>query len=140
MKEEVRDYIRFRMTQSQETLQEAQILLSEGRPRGAVNRVYYACFYAVLALLWTEGMSARKHRGVLSLFDRYWIKTRHLPAEMGSFFHEVFHMRHEGDYAVSEVTAEEARIHLERADDFLSKVSVRVEQALGQGPSETESK
>jgi uncharacterized protein (UPF0332 family) len=42
---------RYRLQQAKETLREAEILASEQSWRGAINRAYYAMFYAATALL-----------------------------------------------------------------------------------------
>lgn len=48
--QQVEELVRYRILQAHETLQEAEILVREGFWRGAVNRAYYAMFYAALAL------------------------------------------------------------------------------------------
>jgi uncharacterized protein (UPF0332 family) len=63
-----------------------------------VNRIYYACFYSVSALLLAKGYASSKHSGVMSLFDRLWIKPRRLPEAAGDFYHAMFDRRQEGDY------------------------------------------
>lgn len=50
------------------------------------------------ALLFSEGQSSSKHSGVMSLFDRLWIKPDRLPAEAGAFYHLMFEKRQKGDY------------------------------------------
>jgi hypothetical protein len=84
---------------AKETLAEAALLSQSGYRFGAMNRLYYACFYAVSALLLSEGMSSSKHTGVISLFDQHWIKPARLPRQMGKFYRKLFDLRHQGDYA-----------------------------------------
>jgi predicted nucleotidyltransferase len=48
------DLVRYRIEQAQETLREAELLLGAAALRGAINRAYYAMFYALLALLATK--------------------------------------------------------------------------------------
>ena len=67
------------MEQAHETLREAEILLNESALRGAVNRAYYAMFYALLALLATKRLGTSKHSGALALFDREFVKTASSP-------------------------------------------------------------
>lgn len=43
----------------------AELALGNGYLHGTVNRLYYACFYAVSALLLTEGFSSSRHSGIL---------------------------------------------------------------------------
>jgi uncharacterized protein (UPF0332 family) len=87
------------IARAKETLAEAELLLQSGYRFGAINRLYYACFYAVSALLLSEGMSSSKHTGAISLFDQHWIKPARLPREMGRFYRKLFDLRHQGDYA-----------------------------------------
>jgi uncharacterized protein (UPF0332 family) len=41
----------------------------------AVNRLYYACFYAVSALLVDKGISVKTHAGVRQMFGLHFIST-----------------------------------------------------------------
>jgi len=61
------ELITYRCLRSEETLNEAKLLFDAGYYNAAVNRLYYACFYIVSALLLTEGMSSAKHSGVKAL-------------------------------------------------------------------------
>ena len=91
-------YIRHRLSRAEQTLDEAQLMLDNGYLYGAVNRLYYACFYSVSALLLTEGQSSAKHSGVRSLFDRDWISTGRVAPEMGRYYRQLFDRRQKGDY------------------------------------------
>jgi uncharacterized protein len=91
-------YIRYRMECATESLQCAKTALGNDHLRSAVNRLYYACFYLVNALLSMDGWESTKHTGVRSLFDLHWVKTGRLPAELSSFYRELFHKRQQADY------------------------------------------
>ncbi|RLB76086.1 MAG: hypothetical protein DRH15_13100, partial [Deltaproteobacteria bacterium] len=45
--------IRYRMDRSKEALSAARLMYEKGHYNDAVNRLYYSCFYAVIALLAT---------------------------------------------------------------------------------------
>ena len=60
MKPETAELARYRLTRARESLAEARLLLDNDHVRTAVNRVYYACFYAVSALLLAEEHSSPK--------------------------------------------------------------------------------
>lgn len=45
------ELVRYRLARAKESLGEARLLLANGHIRTAVNRIYYACFYAVSARL-----------------------------------------------------------------------------------------
>jgi uncharacterized protein (UPF0332 family) len=46
-----REYIKYRLEKSDESLNDAKLLAQNQRWNACVNRLYYACFYAVMALL-----------------------------------------------------------------------------------------
>ena len=83
MTDDLRKLIAYRLDQAAETLDAARELSAAGHYRDAVNRSYYAMFYCALALLASKGLGASKHSGVLSLFNRYFIKTGEFPIEDG---------------------------------------------------------
>ena len=68
------DLIRYKLSRAEETLAEAKVMLQTSHPYGAANRIYYACFYAVTALLLTQNLSSSKHSGVIALFNRHFVK------------------------------------------------------------------
>ena len=86
MKPEIVEYIRYRIEQSTEAFEVAKLSLENGLLRSSVNRLYYACFYVVSALLLCEDHRSSKHSGVRALFDRHWIKPGRLPVEMAQFY------------------------------------------------------
>lgn len=86
------------MALARETLDVATLALADGHLRSTVNRLYYACFYIVSALLFAEGHASSKHSGIRSLFNRHWMKTGRLPAELSSFCRDLFNYRQQGDY------------------------------------------
>lgn len=58
------DLMRHRIERADETLEDARILANAKRWKTCVNRLYYACFYAVSALLIQQGLSSSKtYRG-----------------------------------------------------------------------------
>ncbi|MCJ7546375.1 MAG: HEPN domain-containing protein [Deltaproteobacteria bacterium] len=56
MKAETKTLVAYRLGRAHESLEEARILLEQGHVNTFVNRLYYACFYAISALLLTKGL------------------------------------------------------------------------------------
>jgi uncharacterized protein len=54
MTPETRILVQYRLDRAREALAEAVLLLDSGHANTGVNRLYYACFYAVSALLLTK--------------------------------------------------------------------------------------
>lgn len=131
--------IRHRMDRARESLEEARLLLDAGRFNGSVNRLYYACFYAVSALLLTQGQSSSKHSGVRALFDREWVNTGKAPREVGRFYRKLFNSRQQGDYSdLVQFQETEVRAWLAQAAHLVELLARQVEEILrASAPSET---
>ncbi len=98
MNDRNRDLALHRLARAGETLEDARILADAGRWNACVNRLYYACFYAVSGLLWLDGLSSSKHSGVRSLFNQQYVKTGKISKEMAQIYNDLFERRQEGDY------------------------------------------
>lgn len=100
-------------------------LLRQGKfYKGAVNRFYYAMFYAVLALLITRQLGTSKHSGAISLFDQEFVKPGIFDKEMSMWLHSAFELRLEADYAeLVEISAETAYECAQQATIFLEKIA-----------------
>lgn len=102
-------------------------MLEHGHLHGAANRIYYACFYATVALLLTRGLSSPKHSGVMALLNRHFVKEGIVPVEMGKFYSRVFDHRLESDYGrVVKLKEEDIRADLERAQEFITQIQSRL--------------
>ena len=99
MNQETKTLVTYRLERAHESLDEANILLERGHANTFVNRLYYACFYAVSALLLARGLSSAKHSGVRALFQQNYVKPGIVPIEMGQLYGRLFDSRQKGDYA-----------------------------------------
>lgn len=131
MTSEERHYLRYRMTRAVESLEVARLALENNHLQDAVNRLYYACFYVVTALLQTRGLASAKHSGVRALFNQNWIKTGALPRATGRFYQEIFERRQEGDYA-DRVTFvhDDVSAWMRTAEEFVSAIEVLIEDHI----------
>lgn len=96
--EERQQYINYRFESAYKTVKAARVLGDNGFWNSAVNRLYYAAFYAVNALLVKNEIHARSHAGVKNQFSLHFIKTKRLDVEYGRLFSELFDWRQKGDY------------------------------------------
>lgn len=90
--------VRYRLKEADETLREARLLLDQSAFRGCINRSYYAMFYALLGLLATKGLGTSKHSGLISLFDREFVKTGIFSKDLSKSLHRAFDERQANDY------------------------------------------
>ena len=75
MSDNLKALINYRLQEAHDSLDEAALLLASDRPRGALNRAYYAMFYATLALLAIKQTGASKHSGVIRLFHEHYVQN-----------------------------------------------------------------
>jgi len=128
MKEEVIGYRRGRAI---ETLEEAEIMLNNRKLFAAVNRIYYAIFYEVLALLLAKGLSSSKHSGVRSLFNKEFIKSGIISEEHGNFYNRMFGFRQRGDYEdFVEFDYKEVKKWFDEAKDFINSVEQVIKKVV----------
>ena len=90
--------IHYRMERADETMEEAGILAERGHYNAAVNRLYYACFYATQALLLKHHIAATTHAGVKSMLGLHFISKGIISVEHGKTFNTLFEKRHSSDY------------------------------------------
>jgi uncharacterized protein (UPF0332 family) len=93
------ELIRYRREKSRETLEDARILFRADRLFSALNRIYYALFYEVMALLLTKDLSSARHTGIRALFNEHFVRTGKVGVESGRFFSRMYDFRQKGDYA-----------------------------------------
>src|SRR5208283_3868330 len=95
----MKELINYRRQKAKESFAAAKILYKNGNFFSAVNRLYYAVFYQVTALLLTKGFASSKHSGVMALFNKEFVKTGIITKKSGKFYGRLFELRQEGDYA-----------------------------------------
>ena len=66
---------RYRLFDAREKLRGAEVLLRNSLFKESVARSYYAMFSAVRALLAMEDLDSQKHSGVISLFNKHFVKS-----------------------------------------------------------------
>lgn len=127
--------IKYRRERAKETLEEAEIMLDNNKLIAAVNRIYYAIFYEVFALLLTKGLSSSKHSGVRSLFNKEFVKPGIISEEYGDFYNRLFEFRQRGDYEdFVEFDYEKVKSWFDNTKDFINSL----EQVIGKVMNKTD--
>lgn len=93
-----RALITYRIQRAYETLKEAEVMIRESFYNASVNRMYYACYYATVALLLKFDIQAQTHNGVKTMLGLHFISTGKLPLKIGKTFSTLFEKRQSGDY------------------------------------------
>ena len=96
--EERREYVKYRIESARKTFEAAKVLSENGFWNSAVNRLYYAVFYAVNALLVLNEIQTKSHSATKSQFSLHFIKTGRFDKKYGRLLSELFDWRQKGDY------------------------------------------
>ncbi|MBD3420534.1 MAG: HEPN domain-containing protein [Chitinivibrionales bacterium] len=98
MKEYNGDIIQYRRERAWEALDEAELMAKTDHWNTCVNRLYYACFYIVSALLEKNGYSSSKDTGIRSLFNVHFVKSGLISKNLAAIYSDLFERRQESDY------------------------------------------
>lgn len=117
------EIVRYRISKSFETWDEAKMLAENRSWNGVANRLYYSCFYMVSALLLKWGLYSKTHSGTKVLFHQEFIKTGVVDGVWGRFYQDLFDLRNEGDYEdLVHLTENDVSPLLQNAADFLNEI------------------
>ena len=121
--------VRQRLAHAREGIAEAELLGGAGHWRASVSRLYYACFYAISALLARHNLGASKHTGVPALFNRNFVKPGTVSRELGRFDNDPFENRQQSDYDdFAEFDGARVRPWLAQATVFVDHLTELVER------------
>jgi uncharacterized protein (UPF0332 family) len=125
-----RDEVALYVKHAQQMLQVADHNLADGFYASAINRAYYAIFYAANALLATKGLSRSKHSAVIATFRQHFVKPGLIQDEYSDIYGRVMDDRHEADYDIVESTVGQAQAQtdLEDARRFVERVEHHLKQ------------
>lgn len=70
-REERIEYSKLRMVSAYNTFEAAKLLVQNGFWNSAVNRLYYAVFYAVNAILVLNEIDSQTHSGMRTQFSKF---------------------------------------------------------------------
>ena len=116
--------VTYRYQRANETIKEVPYLKQQGYYNTAVNRLYYACYYAAIALLIKHGINPSTHAGVKQMIGMHFVATNRLSRESGRCFSLLFERRHSSDYDDFSYSSEE------EIDELLPKAMAFIE-AIG---------
>ncbi len=98
MSDQTGDYIRYRVARAKETIIEIDLLIGIAHWNTATNRMYYACFYVVGALLLKKNITTNSHSGTLHKFNEIFVKPGRVSMELARLYAELFDKRQKADY------------------------------------------
>ncbi len=122
------ELMQYRLAMAKERLESSRLLLEHQSYKDSIGRSYYAMFTAVRAILAVDGVDFKKHAGVISYFQREYVKTGIFEVQYSKYLSQAFQNRNNTDYAdFFVVSREEAEEQYQRAADFYLRIASYLE-------------
>lgn len=119
--ENIEALVAYRFKRAEETITEVPFLKQQGYYNTAINRLYYACYYAAVALLVKHGINPSTHAGVKQMLGMHFVATGRMSRELGRCFSLLFERRHSSDYDDFAYSSEE------EIDELMPKATAFIE-------------
>ena len=127
MKASQDDYIIYRLEKAWKTFEDAKSLADIKSWNSSMNRLYYACFYSVLALFSKHNLNSRTHSGVKTQLSLHFVKTGLLDKESGLLYGDLFDLRQKGDYGdFFDFEERDILLVIPRVEEFLKKIDALI--------------
>ncbi len=122
-----------RLEIAHERLTTAKAMLELGDYKASANRLYYAIFSAMRAVLALDGFDSKKHSGIIARFRQSYIKTGILDTEMSKIIDDLEVIREDSDYDdFYIILKEDVEIQAKRAEYFVSEVESYLQNQYNQ--------
>ena len=117
-----KNYAKASLERAEKALKSAKLLQENGELEDAASRAYYAMFHAARAILFNKGISAKTHRGTISIFGEKIVKQGILSEEYADMLRKAFDLRQKSDYELyTELNAETVKEAIKNAEKFIKK-------------------
>ena len=121
--EDRKSIVNHRLQKSKVTLEEAKGNIRMGYWHSAANRLYYACYYAVTALLIKNGYLAHTHHGVFTLLGKHFVLEGIISIEQNKLYGTLLELRQNSDYSDwVMITEENVKPFVEPAEKFIVEI------------------
>ncbi|MDX9749011.1 MAG: HEPN domain-containing protein [Paludibacter sp.] len=114
--------VAYRLQHAKETFAEVRSITDHGYYNTAVNRLYYACYYIVIALLLKHNIPTQTHAGVKQMLGLHFVSTKKLNQEFARFYAQMFNNRISGDYD------DFIRFDLEMVEELIPQTQLFIEE------------
>lgn len=114
------DLSKYRFQSAKEDLETAQMLMKDGRFKASVNRSYYAIFHGLRAVTALAEFDSSKHSGVISFFNRTYVKTGIFDKSISKLIDTAYRLREKADYQdFIIISKDQAAEQIEKAENVL---------------------
>ncbi len=131
--EEKKSLSKYRLDKAERLLDDAKLLLNEGRWESSVNRSYYAALSAAKAALILFGIDPKTHEGVKIMVNKKLILDGYMSKEYGKWFRSLLFEREDADYTdYTSTESSDAEDAIKNASRFIEKIKDVVNTLLHQ--------
>ena len=121
--EERKILVGLEIEKSRRTFAEIEILRQAGLWDNIANRLYYAAFHAVSALLINDGHPVGTHQGAVVMLHQHYVKTGILSKDDGAFYSQLQTLREKADYNCTYyATEEDTAPRIAKTAEFIDRV------------------
>lgn len=119
-----RDVVAYRIERAHVALEQAKLNLQMKCLEVTANRLYYAAYYVVSALLIANEIPAHSHEGNVTQFGLHFVKTGKVEREDGKLLSHLLTMRIKGDYSDRfGLTVEDVLPYVTQTEAFIKKIA-----------------
>jgi len=119
--------VQLELEKAEQIFAEVETLRQVGLWNNLANRLYYALFHALSALLVNDHHEVGTHRGAANRFHLYYVKTGLFTKAEGAFYSQMQSMREEGDYNCAfSATEDDIVPRIEPARRFIDKIKQHI--------------
>jgi uncharacterized protein (UPF0332 family) len=121
--EERKVLIKHRIERAKESIEEARLLFENEKYNATVNRLYYACYYSLIALLFQNNIETKTHAGARQMLGLHFVKLNRINSELAKFYSQIFDARQTGDYDdFVSFEKEEISLYIENSSAFIDAI------------------
>ena len=121
------DLCNYRIDQAKETINVAKLCFENGHYKDAINRAYYAAFYAVKAVLALDNIDFKRHKDVVATFNRDYIASGMYEKEIGRLLSRLQKKRENSDYDDFYIASkEEAEDQIKFAEQIVMSITNKI--------------
>ena len=126
-----KDIVAYRIERAYTALEQAKLNLTLNCLEVTANRLYYAAYYVVSALLIANKIPAHSHEGNVTQFGLHFVRTGKVDREEGKLLSHLLTMRLKGDYSDRfGLTGADVLPYIEPTEAFIKKIAELAELSL----------
>ena len=123
MQDKAKDLCIYRINSALETLDATKVCIESKHYKDAINRSYYASFYAIKAVLAMEGIDFKRHKDVVAYFNKNYVATEVFDKKLGRMLSNLQQTRETSDYDDFFIASkEDAETQCENAESIIEAV------------------